>query len=163
MSIGFFLLNSLDILNHLETFTTEDERQHWIDWIYLCQHPTGGFRGSPATKTSGDSIYDAPHLPAAYFAIASLLILGDDLKRVNRGGLLTSLRKSQNEDGSFAPVLLEEEKFGEVDVRHVYCAIAVREMLLPIKNEEDINIPAVVSYIRQCKVFPLPGFLMIVL
>ena len=81
MSIGFLLLNSLDILDYLETVTTEDDRQHWIDWIYLCQHPTGGFRGSPATKTSGDSIYDAPHLPAAYFAIASLLILGDDLNR----------------------------------------------------------------------------------
>ena len=96
-------------------------------------------------------MYDTAHLPASYFAIALLLILGDDLKRINRDAALLGLKKSQNENGSFAPVLLGEERFGEVDVRHVYCAIAVRDMLSPIKAEEDIDVPAAIRYIQQCK------------
>ena len=151
MSLGFFLLNSLDILNQLDTATSPEDRQHWIDWIYKCQHPNGGFRGSTATKTEEHSVYDTAHLPASYFAIALLLILGDDLKRINRDAALLGLKKSQNENGSFAPVLLGEERFGEVDVRHVYCAIAVRDMLSPIKAEEDIDVPAAIRYIQQCK------------
>ena len=152
MSLGFFLLNSLDILNKLDTETSAEERSQWIDWIYSCQLHTGGFRGSTATKTSEASIYDTVHLPAAYFSIATLLILGDDLKRVNRKGMLHQLKKLQNEDGSFSPVLLGEERYGEVDVRHVYCAIAVREMLSPICDEEDFDVIAAINYIQQCKV-----------
>ena len=151
MSLGFFILNSLDILNQLDAATSPEDRQHWIDWIYKCQHPNGGFRGSTATKTEEHSVYDTAHLPASYFAIALLLILGDDLKRINRDAALLGLKKSQNENGSFAPVLLGEERFGEVDVRHVYCAIAVRDMLSPIKAEEDIDVPAAIRYIQQCK------------
>jgi geranylgeranyl transferase type-1 subunit beta len=153
MSLGFFILNSLDILDQLSSTATESQ-QHWIEWIYKCQVPSGGFSGSTATKTNEYSLYDVAHLPATYFAIALLLILGDDLKRVNRQAILEELRKSQNEDGSFSPVLLGEEKFGENDVRHVYAAIAVRYMLSPIKPEEDINVPASLQYIQRCKVFP---------
>lgn len=151
LSLGFFLLNSLDILGELQTITPED-REHWIDWIYKCQVPTGGFRGSTATKTPEHSVYDSAHLPATYFAIALLSILGDDLARVNRDGALASLRQLQNGDGSFSPVLIEGERYGEIDVRHFYCAIAVRDMLSPIKAEEDINVMAAVSYLQQCKV-----------
>jgi len=153
MALGFFLLNALDILGQLTT-TSADDRQNWINWIYNCQVQTGGFRGSPATKTGKESIYDTVHLPATYFAIASLLILGDDLKRVNRDGALEMLRNSQNENGSFSPVLLGGvDKFGEVDVRHIYSACAVRELLSPVKPEEDFNVPATIRYIEQCKVF----------
>jgi geranylgeranyl transferase type-1 subunit beta len=161
MSLGFFLLNSLDILNQLDTATSPKDRQHWIDWIYKCQLSNGGFRGSTATKTEAHSVYDTAHLPATYFAIASLLILGDDLKRVNRDGALLGLKVSQNENGSFIPVLLGDERFGEVDVRHVYCAIATRAMLAPVKMEEDIDVPAAIRYIQQCKVISLSSMLTI--
>jgi len=154
LSLAFFLLNALDILDHLSCITPE-ERQGWINWIYSCQIPSGGFRGSTGTKTKEPSIFDAGHLPASYFAIASLLILGDDLSRVNRQGALDTLRKLQNEDGSFSPVLIGEDKFGEVDVRHLYCAIATREMLSPVTVEEDIDVPAAIQYIQKCKVEPL--------
>jgi geranylgeranyl transferase type-1 subunit beta len=151
MSLGFFLVNALDILDQLQSTSPED-RQHWIDWVYKCQTPNGGFRGSTATKTRQASIYDTAHLPATYFALVSLLILGDDLKRVNRQGALEALKRLQNEDGSFAPVLLGDKRFGEIDVRHVYCAIAVRDILSPIKSEEDINVSAAEQYIQKCKV-----------
>lgn len=97
-------------------------------------------------------MYDAAHLPATYFAISSLLILGDDLKRVNRAGALDGLRRLQRDDGSFSPVLIGEERYGEVDVRHVFCASAVRELLSPVSPEEDIDVAAAVRYIQQCKV-----------
>jgi geranylgeranyl transferase type-1 subunit beta len=151
LSLGFFLLNTLDLLDKLSTIRPE-ERDNWINWIYHCQVTTGGFRGSPATKTEEPSVFDAGHLPALYFTIASLLILEDDLTRLDRKGALETLRRLQNEDGSFSPVLIGDEKFGEVDVRHLYCAIATWEMLSPVKPEEDINVPAAVKYIQQCKV-----------
>lgn len=155
MSLGFFLINSLDILDSLATTTTEEDRLHWIDWIYKCQVPSGGFRGSTATITDLPSVFDTAHIPETYFALATLLILGDDLKRVRRGEILEGLRKSQYEDGSFAPVLLGDgEKFGEIDVRHVYCAMAVRDILSPVKKEEDIDVPAAIRYIQRCKVSP---------
>ena len=152
LSLGFFLINTLDILDQLQTISQRD-REGWIDWIYSCQVESGGFRGSTGTKTPEPSIYDTAHLPAAYFAIASLLVLGDDLRRVNRTALLSTLKKLQNEDGSFSPVLIDETRFGEVDVRHLYCAIAVRHMLSPIAPEEDINVEATINYIRRCKVY----------
>ena len=161
LCLGFFLLNSLDIFNQLDTATSPQDRQNWIDWIYKCQLPNGGFRGSTATKTEEYSVYDTAHLPATYFAIASLLILGDDLKRINREGALLGLKKSQNKDGSFSPVLLGEERFGEVDVRHLYCATAIRAMLSPVEKEEDIDVSAAIRYIQQCKVISLSNILMI--
>ena len=98
-------------------------------------------------------MFDTAHIPETYFALATLLILGDDLKRVRRTEILEGLRKSQYEDGSFAPVLLGDgEKFGEIDVRHVYCAMAVRDILSPVKKEEDIDVPAAIRYIQRCKV-----------
>jgi geranylgeranyl transferase type-1 subunit beta len=151
LSLGFFLLNTLDILDQLHTATSQSERENWIDWIYRCQVDSGGFRGSTGTLTAERSIYDSAHLPAAYFAIASLLILNDDLKRLKRKPLLSALRKLQNPDGSFSPVLVGDERFGEIDVRHLYCAIATREMLSPIASEDDINVDAAVEYIRRCK------------
>jgi geranylgeranyl transferase type-1 subunit beta len=161
MSLAFFTLNSLDIFNALDTVTTPDQRDHWISWIYACQLPTGGFRGSPATNVGRESVYDAMTLPSTYFAIATLLILGDDLGRVERDGALAGLRKAQNGDGSFAPVLIGGERVGEVDVRHSYCAAAVRCLLSPIAEGEDIDVAAAVHYIQSCKVWSLLAKLMI--
>jgi len=151
MSLGFFTVNSLDMLDRLSSIP-ELDREGYIDWIYHCQLSSGGFRGATATITPESSIYDAVNIPATYFAIALLLMLEDDLSRLNRKGALEVLRRSQNEDGSFSPVLIKGERFGEVDVRHCYCAIAVREMLSPIAPEEDINVSAIVHYLEQCKV-----------
>jgi len=154
MSLAFFTLNALDILDAVETTTAREDRQAWIDWIYSCQLDTGGFRGSPATKLGTYSLYDALTLPSTYFAIALLLILGDDLARVQRSGTLAALRKAQNEDGSFSPVLLGGERDGEVDVRHTYSAAAVRCILSPVEVEEDFDVAAAIKYVRSCRVCP---------
>ena len=151
MSLGFFILNSLDMLDRLSTLPDSD-REDYINWVYHCQLSSGGFRGSTATITPEPSIYDSVNLPATYFAIALLLILGDDLSRLNRKAALEVVKRLQNDDGSFSPVLIKGERFGEVDVRHCYCAIAVREMLSPVEQNEDINVSAIIHYLEQCKV-----------
>jgi geranylgeranyl transferase type-1 subunit beta len=161
MSLAFFTLNALDIFGALKTLTTPTQREHWITWIYACQLPTGGFRGSPATNIGSESVYDAMTVPSTYFALATLLILGDDLGRVERGGALAGVKAAQNEDGSFAPVLAGGARVGEVDVRHSYCAAAVRCMLSPFAEGEDIDVAAAVHYIQSCKVSLLLATLMI--
>jgi geranylgeranyl transferase type-1 subunit beta len=164
LSLGFFLLNALDILSALEEATSATSREHWISWIYNCQLPSGaGFRGSPATITPLPSIYDTDHLPATYFALAALLILGDDLSRVKRKEILLGLKAHQNLDGSFAPVLVQGERFGEVDLRHGYCACAIREILGPVSEDEDFDVSAAVRYVNSAKVLLLKDWLTVVL
>ena len=46
-------------------------------------------------------IYDSGHIAMTYTSLLSLLILGDDLSRVNRQGILSGLRKLQLEDGRY--------------------------------------------------------------
>jgi geranylgeranyl transferase type-1 subunit beta len=43
--------------------------------------------------------YDGSHIAMTYTALATLLILGDDLSRVNKKAVLISLRNLQLEDG----------------------------------------------------------------
>lgn len=50
MSLGFFVLSSLDLLNAIDKIATND-RLAWIDWIYEQQSPQGGFSGGPSLRT----------------------------------------------------------------------------------------------------------------
>lgn len=43
--------------------------------------------------------YDSCHIAMTYTALATLLILGDDLSRVNRGAIIETLRRLQQKDG----------------------------------------------------------------
>lgn len=52
-----------------------------------------GFRGSPANGC--DHVYDFGHLAMTYSALASLIVLGDDLSRVNRVQLFEGMRELQ--------------------------------------------------------------------
>ena len=48
-----------------------------------------------------ESEFDTPHMIVTYTALVSLAILRDDFARLDRGGLVTFLRSSQQEDGRF--------------------------------------------------------------
>ncbi|VDK54411.1 unnamed protein product [Cylicostephanus goldi] len=54
-----------------------------------------------------------------------LAILGDNLQGVNRQAVLSSIRASQREDGSF----WSEGQGSESDMRFVYCAVAICHIL----------------------------------
>ncbi|XP_052221775.1 geranylgeranyl transferase type-1 subunit beta-like [Dreissena polymorpha] len=138
MTIAFFALSGLDMLNALDVI--EKDRQSIIDWIYSLQvlpdkegNGLCGFRGSSTLghafdvqKASEKCIpYDGSHIAMTYTALASLLILGDDLGRVDRTAVLSSLRTLQLKDGSYRPVSEPSEN----DMRFVYCAACICYML----------------------------------
>lgn len=99
---------------------------------------SSGFRGSLANGINNK--YDFGNLAMTYCALASLIILGDDLSRINKKEIVKGLQDLQQNDGryeihqakfykfrffyltfSFIPVIYEKES----DMRFVYCAATV--------------------------------------
>lgn len=126
MSLAFFVLSSLDLLNATDKISPRD-RQAWIDWIYAQQSPNGGFSGAPAVRlpssvrtileiqedqvrqlntTAAPSFhcsqntYDTPHLAMTYTALCNLAILNDDFSRLNKEGLQRFVQSCQTGDGA---------------------------------------------------------------
>lgn len=62
----------------------------------LLNDETSGDAGSPTSKCC---IYDSAHLSQTYVALCSLLILRDDLSRVDRKAVLEGVRQCQLSDG----------------------------------------------------------------
>ncbi len=56
-----------------------------------------GFRGSTANGI--DNVYDCGNLAMTYTALSSLIILGDDLNRVNKTAVINGLKDHQLDDG----------------------------------------------------------------
>ena len=132
MTLAFFTVSALDLLGVLRDHTTSAERGEWANWIYHCQHPNGGFRGFTGTiiGEARDSNWDPANLAATFFALAALVVLGDDLKKVKRRECLTWLAHLQCSDGSFGEVLGGNGEIqGIGDVRFCYLAAVVRSIL----------------------------------
>ena len=164
MTLGFFILAAFDLLDILHTKTTAAERQSCVDWIYHCQHPKGGFRGFPGTdfgglRTADNAHWDPASLPGTYFALLTLAVLGDDLRRMHKRKCLAWMRRLQREDGSFGEMLgLHGKIEGNRDTRFCYFAASVRWMLGCGKRKSrtstasDIDVGALVQYINACEV-----------
>ncbi|KAH0848093.1 geranylgeranyl transferase beta subunit [Fonsecaea pedrosoi] len=136
MSFGFFIVAALDLLGVLDTAITPSEKHGWIEWIYTCQVPhTGGFRGFTGTLLGGQRSYhnwhwDPANLPNTYFALAALVVLGDDLSRVKRKECLAWVAALQRPNGSFGEFLGENDQIeGEDDPRLCMCAMGVMKIL----------------------------------
>jgi geranylgeranyl transferase type-1 subunit beta len=139
VTIAYFAISGLDVLDRLDLL--EDQKDEIIEWLYLnliCPTPGEdpgpevlrlcGFRGSPALRLGThppSHQYDHGHVAMTYTALASLVILGDDLARVNRPAVLAGVRALQLPDGSFQAAL----QGGENDMRFLYCAAAICHML----------------------------------
>jgi geranylgeranyl transferase type-1 subunit beta len=111
--------------------------------------------------TAENAKWDPANVPATYFALVALLILGDDFKRVNRKGILQWLRYLQREDGSFGETLVDGHIEGGRDPRFGYCATAVRYILrgtipgpLDVDGVKvvDIGVDSLVDCIRKAEV-----------
>ena len=161
MTLAFFIISALDLLGVLHDHTTSDERGEWANWIYHCQHPDGGFRGFTGTMIggTGDSNWDPANLAATFFALAALVVLGDDMKKVKRRECLTWLARLQCSDGSFGEVLGGHREIqGTGDVRFCYLAAVVRSILK--KKEEtseagsarDIDVDGLADFVMASKV-----------
>lgn len=55
--------------------------------------------------------YDSGHVAMTYTGLCSLLILGDDLSRVNKEAVLAGLRVLQLEDGRLAHTFASQSLF----------------------------------------------------
>lgn len=169
MYLTYFILSACDLLDIITTSTTPAERQDWIDWIYHCQHPNGGFRMWPGTDfgeraSAENAKWDPANINATYFALTSLLILGDDLKRVNRKHTLRWVHDMQRDDGSFGETLVDGKQEGGRDPRLGYCATGVRYILRgatepgPInidgESVDDINFDKYIECLRRAEVCP---------
>lgn len=127
MTLLFFVTSGLDILGSLDHVLTPQRRQEIIDWIYSLQVQTG-FLGSTFLKADSAAslnLEKSVHIAMTYTALATLVILGDDLGRVNKEGILQALKELQNPDGSFMASWEE----GSCDMRIVYCAASVCTLL----------------------------------
>ena len=154
MSLAFFILSALDLLDALHTKTTESERTEYADWILHCQHPAGGFRGFTGTMT-GDgksNKWDTANLAATYFACAALVVLGEGIERVRRKECLEWIRRLQRANGSFAEGIGKGGTVeGAEDMRFCYLAAGIRWYLRrgeDMDKVEDINVEGLVKWIE---------------
>ncbi|ORY92371.1 protein geranylgeranyltransferase type I beta subunit [Syncephalastrum racemosum] len=165
MTLAFFCLASLELLGALETAVSERNRSDWIEWIYAQQikpAPDGsdlnrakcGFRGASwsgrpfdSHATTSDYIpYDSGHITNTYTALISLLILGDDLSRVDRDAIVESIRCMQQPDGSLGPT----EESLERDARFFFSACAVSYIL---NDWRGLDLDQCIHYARQLQTY----------
>lgn len=153
MSLAFFIVSALDLLDALNNHTTPEERQGYVDWIYRCQHPNGGFRGFPGTdfgslSSSENAVWDPANLAATYFAIGMLLIFRDDLKRLKREACLEWMATLQRPDGSFGQTIgLDASIEGGNDTRFGYVALCIRWFLgdLNLSDKAEHQDPSITN------------------
>jgi len=94
-----------------------------------CGFRGGTYVGVPFASLQDVNHQDWPldegHIAMTYCALVCLLILGDDLSRVNKAGIIGGLRKLQKLNGSFCPSI----QGGESDLRFIFCACAISTIL----------------------------------
>ena len=164
MLLALFTVSALDILGDLDAALSAEERQGHIDWVYRCQLPEGGFRpwpGSNFGKMSSDSNkrWDPPHVPGTFFALLTLVVLGDDLARVKRREILVWLLRMQRPEGSFGETV-DDDGFvhGGNDSRFGYMATAIRWILRgdlqgPCEGVPDIDVDNFVTCVREAETY----------
>ncbi|KAL2064747.1 hypothetical protein VTL71DRAFT_3885 [Oculimacula yallundae] len=159
MTLAFFILSALDLLGVGPSTFPEQESSRIREWILKCQHPNGGFCGSPNHRFpdqcyvdvgSGVQQMDPANLPATFFALLSLSFVGG-LERVDRRKCLSWLKTLQREDGSFGELVTQDEVVeGGRDMRYCQTAVAVRWILGGDKgsNGGDVDVESLVDHIR---------------
>ncbi len=169
MTLCYFCVSALDILGGLDKIPN---KKHIIDWIYNLQiaPPTntssnddnlpeywqhsgfigGTFLGGDFIQTNSANVNRPAnehlhgHIAMTYTSIATLLILGDDLSRVNRDAIKVSLAALQDEQGKFVATFAGSES----DMRFVYCACVISVMLG--FDENVFNADKAVKFIMSC-------------
>lgn len=137
LSLAFFIIASVDLLTPSPSPSPPDDssattkpptplltpadRVRLRRWVLSCQHPAGGFCGSPTHVLPrhlqrGD--VENAHLGGTYFALLLLALLSDDdsadsaFAGVDRAATLRWLRRLQRpEDGSFGEIVYDPPVF----------------------------------------------------
>lgn len=137
-SFIFFAVSGLDVLGAIDKHFSQKDKEDMIEFLYRLQVPASkdkskfrhGFRGGtfiPRASSDSDSnggldYMDGGHITMTYSALATLVILGDDLSRVDRSSIMDGIQKLQQPDGSFIATVEEDT---ENDMRFVYCACTI--------------------------------------
>lgn len=140
LTILYFCLGSLDILNSIDLIKNKKEIIEFIYSLQIKDEKKGGFIGG--TFLQGDSKYYKSHITMTYVALCCLLILQDDLTRVSKKEIISSLKYLQNESGCFEATY----QGGDTDMRFTFCACAISWLL---KDFSGINIEKTVEYIKE--------------
>ncbi|KAI9202945.1 geranylgeranyl transferase type-1 subunit beta-like protein [Polychytrium aggregatum] len=167
LMLAYFALSGLDLLGAVDKVVSPENKKHWIEWIYAQQiHPDErpelkdqslgrcGFRGSPFMGAPHDphacstpfTAYDASHVTMSYTALLTLIILGDDLSRVDRAAVAAGIKALQLPSGSFVDSLGNEEH----DLRFVFSACAVSFL---IRDWSGIDQDRIVEHILASQAF----------
>lgn len=138
-ALVFFCIGGLKLLGSLNDISGE-QRQNWIEWIYLHMVDESGFRGSLShCLDHPGSMFDPPNLSSTYFCLASLCLLEDSdiSNRIDRRRFLEYLKRCQREDGGFNGVYSQSiGPFGDGDARYLYVASAICR-ILGFNNSDD--------------------------
>jgi geranylgeranyl transferase type-1 subunit beta len=164
MLLALFTVSALDILGDLDAALSAEERQGHIEWVYSCQLPEGGFRPWPGSnygvlRSEENKNWDPAHIPGTFFALLTLVVLGDDLERVKRKEILIWLLKMQRPEGSFGETLGDGDYVhGGNDSRFGYMATAIRWILRgdlegPCEGVPDINVDNFVACVRRAECY----------
>lgn len=133
MSGVYWCLTSMDLLGQLDRMN----KVEILSFVLGCQHPCGGF------AASDDARINDPHLLHTLSAL-QILALFDSLDRVDSDGVYQYICSLQQEDGSFTG-----DKWGEVDTRFSFCAVAALRLLGRCLPQEAANRAA--NYVRRCR------------
>lgn len=165
MALGFFILSALDLLHAGADTFSELQLKDIQEWILKCQHPNGGFVGSPnhvypeQFYSNGECQMDPATIQITYFAILNLSFVGG-LRRVDRRKCLDWLSRLQRDDGGFGEILdANDDIKGGKDMRLCYCAAGIRFMLdggvdqTDMMPWKDINVEKLIDYIRASQTY----------
>ena len=163
MTLAFFIIAALDLLGILDKKTSLEERNGWVEWIYECQAPGGGFRGFTGAnpgdekQTKDNRHWDPANVPATFFALLTLIILGDDFSRLKREDCLTWLASMQRENGSIGEIHGEAQTIeGGNDLRFCCCAAGILNILQDESGTISlscIDSKKLASYVRSCQTY----------
>ncbi|PAA86980.1 hypothetical protein BOX15_Mlig033671g2, partial [Macrostomum lignano] len=155
---AWFAISTMDMLDR----TQELNRQEIIDWVYSLQilpssgRPVAncGFRGAPLLGSPADPHldaenplpYDASHLTMVFAGLGILLMLGDDLQRVDRDAVLSGVAALQTPAGCFTA-----GKFApESDLRFVFSACVSCYYL---NDFTKIDVDRSVAFLLACQTY----------
>ncbi|XP_050293661.1 geranylgeranyl transferase type-1 subunit beta isoform X2 [Anthonomus grandis grandis] len=146
--IMFFCVAGLDVLSEIQNIDVECKEQ-MINWLYSLQvdsEPYSGFQGSSTLNTAENQGIDAPykwgHIATTYSALLALLILGDDLSKIKKDKIISSLKALQLPDGSFKAAIEGTEN----DMRFVFCAACISYIL---NDWSGIDLERMVDFILK--------------
>lgn len=130
MGATYYAVTALRALN-----VRDPESHRCIQWIKSLASGTGGFADDTAASADAD-------VDSTFYAVRSLVLLGDRLSPRLRSGVARFLRACQNADGGFGMV-----PGGRSDMNNTYCAIHPLSLLgldIPRRNR-------CVRWTRSCR------------